>query len=51
MALAEAGADIFITYNTNPADGVMEAVRAHGVRGEQAQLNVADSARCDEVGG
>ncbi len=49
MALAEAGADVFITYNNNPADAVVEAIRAHGVRAEQAKLNVANSAECDAV--
>lgn len=49
VTLAEAGADVFITYNANPADGVLAAIRAHGVRGEQAQLNVTDGARCDAV--
>ncbi len=49
LTLAEAGADVFITYNSTPADGVVDAIRANGVKGEQAQLNVADSARCDDV--
>lgn len=46
-AMASAGADVFITYNTTPAGDVLEAVRAHGVRGEMAQCNVADPAQAD----
>lgn len=49
LALAEAGADVALTYQSHDGEQVAESIRELGRRGLASQLDAADSADVDRV--
>ncbi len=47
MALAEAGANVYLTYNSSPADETLKCVLEQGVQGISAKLDVSKSEEAD----